>query len=303
MDGAHNLWSPKNFDGKHHGPMPIRRALELSINIVSVKLVEQLGPPLIISLLQRCGISTPFNPAAGLTIGLGTPEVHLIDHCTAYSCFPNGGVRHDPIMIDQILNRDEVVRYRGADYARSEQVMDPKVAYVTLHMMEGVCSGGTGSRAAVLKRPVGGKTGTSNDAVDVWFCGYTADYTCVVWVGYGGSSRSLGSGAEFTGGRLACPIWVEFMLAVEEGLPVRDFEVPEGIEFFNIDRNTGALGGNYKEAYVKGTGPPGYAPKRTESTKTLDSSLPGTIEPSPAAATSGTTSSIPAPPPLGGVAL
>lgn len=296
MDGAHKLWTPKNFDGKHLGPMPIRRALELSVNIVSVKLVEQLGPPLIISLLQRCGISTPFDPAAGLTIALGTPEVHLLDHCTAYSCFPNGGVRHDPIMISEILNRDGVVRYRGADYARSEQVMDPKVAYVTLHMMEGVCSGGTGTKAAVLKRPVGGKTGTSNDSVDVWFCGYTADFTCVVWVGYGGSSRSLGSTREFTGGALACPIWVDFMMAAEEGLPVRDFDVPDGIEFFNIDRKTGVLGGSYKEAYAKGTGPPGYAPEKTESAENLDSSLRGTIEPGPATPSPGTTTSAPEPP-------
>lgn len=307
MDGAHKLWTPKNFDGKHHGAMPIRRALELSINIVSVKLVEQMGPPLIISLLQRCGISTPFDPAAGLTIALGTPEVHLIDHCTAYSCFPNGGVRYDPIMIDQILNRDGVVRYRGADYARSEQVMDPKVAYVTLRMMEGVCTGGTGTRAAALKRPVGGKTGTSNDSVDVWFCGYTADFTCVVWVGYGGSSRSLGSTSEFTGGALACPIWVDFMSVAEEGLPVRDFDVPDGIEFFSIDRKTGVLGGNYKEAYVKGTGPPGHAPPRTEAAENLDSSLLGTIEPGPAtpapSPTPGTTTSEPEPSPLGGAFL
>ncbi len=277
VDGAGNLWSPKNFDGKYYGAMSLRHALERSINIVSVKLVDQLGPPLIVSLLQRCGITTPFDPGAGRTIALGSQAVRLIDHCTAYSCFPNGGVRHDPLMLVEIVNRDGVVRYRGSDYARSEQVMDPKAAYVTLHMMQGVCTPGpgvTGGRAAVLKRPVGGKTGTSNDSRDVWFCGFTADYTCVTWVGYR-DFRSLGSGRDFTGGRLACPIWVEFMLAAEEGLPVRDFEVPEGVEFHNIDRTSGVAGGSYREAYVKGFPPPG-APGTEEA---LSESLAGTVEP------------------------
>ena len=260
IDGAGNPWSPKNFSSKFNGPMAIRNALERSVNIVSVKLVEQLGPPLVASYLQRCGITTPIDPSVGLTIGLGTPDVRLIDHCVAYSCFPNGGVRYDPMMVTEILNRDGIVRYRGADYARSEQVVDPKVAYVVTHMLQGVCTPGkgwnpTGWRTHVLERPRGGKTGTTNESRNVWFCGFTADYTTVVWIGYR-DNRPLGRGSHYTGGGLACPVWVEFMLAAEEGLPVKEFEVPSGIDFFPIDRIHGTLGGDYQEAYIKGTMPP-----------------------------------------------
>ena len=140
--------------------------------------------------------------------------------------------------------------------------------------------------------------------MDVWFCGFTADFTCVVWVGYGDSRRSLGSGTEFTGARLACPIWVNFMMLAEEGLPVRDFDIPDGVEFFNIERSSGILGGNYKEAYVKGTAPPGYASKEPDSAENLDSNLRGSIEPGPVAPPAGTTTtSVPAPSPSPGAAL
>jgi len=111
----------------------------------------------------------------------------------------------------------------------------------------------------VLERPVGGKTGTTNESRDAWFCGFSADYTCAVWVGYR-DNRTLGSGGDYTGGRLACPIWVDFMREAHEGLPAKDFEVPPGIEFFNINRRTGTKGGDYREAYIAGTAPPAYKP-------------------------------------------
>ena len=111
------------------------------------------------------------------------------------------------------------------------------------------------TRAASLKRPVGGKTGTTNNSRDAWFCGYTADYTAVVWIGYR-DNRTLGKGRDYTGGRLSCPVWVDFMTEAEDGLPVRDFDVPYGVEFFNIDRESGVQGGSYKEAYITGTRPP-----------------------------------------------
>lgn len=251
------VWSPKNFDGGYVGPVPIRHALEKSLNIVAVKLVEQIGPPIVRSLLQRCGIRTDIE---GLTIALGTPEVRVLDHTVAYSVFPNGGVRHEPVMVTDIRDRDGVQRHNYRDSLRAEQALDPRVAYVTLHMMEGICQPGggfhpTGWRAGALKRPVGGKTGTTNNSRDAWFCGFTKTFTTAVWIGYR-DNRPLGRGRDYTGGRLASPVWVEFMMDAHEGLPVEDFDVPFGVDFFNINRFNGVAGGSYREAYLAGTQPP-----------------------------------------------
>jgi len=140
-------------------------------------------------------------------------------------------------------------------------------------MLQGVCEPGndighypTGWRTHVLNRPRGGKTGTTNDSRDAWFCGFTTAYTTIVWIGYR-DNRSLGTGRDYTGGRLAVPVWVDFMLEAHEGIPVTDFEVPPDIEFHNIDRLNGVEGGKYKEAYIKGTAPPArwYGDTQTES--------------------------------------
>lgn len=257
--GNGKVWSPKNFDGKYGGPTSLRHALEKSVNIVSVKLVEQLGVPLVRSYLEDCGILTNVE---GLTIGLGTSEVTPLEHCVAYSTFANQGIRHDPVLIREIRDRDGLPRYDYRDYAKATQALDPAVAYVTLHMMEGVCIPDskiglypTGHRTSVLERPRAGKTGTTNFSRDVWFCGTTADFTTVVWVGYR-DNRPLGKGPDYTGGRLACPIWTSFMLQAQEGLPKRDFDAPDGVTFFDIDRIRGTRGGPYKEAYLAGTAPP-----------------------------------------------
>lgn len=288
--GNGKMWSPENFDGKFSGPVPLRHALEKSINIVSIKLVEQLGMPLVRSYMQRAGISTPIPNEVGLTLALGTPDVLIIDMATAYSVFPNGGVRYDPTYITEIYNRDGLRRYNYSDYQTLEEnALDPRVAYVMTHIMQGVCTPEgsfhpTAWRTEKLGRPRGGKTGTTNDNRNVWFCGFTPDYTCIVWMGYS-DNRSLGAGREYTGGRLASPIWTDFMIAAEEGLPVRDFTVPDGIEFFNINRFSGAEGGNYKEAYIKGTRPGGgYRPPAQEdaSGEPTDAAPQNTVPTEPA---------------------
>lgn len=267
VSAAGKAWAPKNFDGKFHGPMPIRQALERSINIVSIKLVEQLGVPYVRSFLDRCGIES--EPQQGLTVALGTPNVTVMEMCTAYSTFANGGKRYSPILITDIADRDGHTQ-DFTQFAEVTDAMAPDVAYVVNHMLQGVATpfpgGGyspTAARTVAIGRPRGGKTGTTNDSRDAWFAGFTPEFTCVVWLGYA-DNRPLGEGKEFTGGHQAAPIWTEFIKSVEEGLPVRDFEVPENIEFFNIDRASGVLGGKYKEAYIKGNGPPSYAAPKVE---------------------------------------
>ncbi len=264
-DAIGRVWRPKNFDGKFHGPMPIRYALERSVNIVSIKLVEQLGVPYVRSYLQSCGIQTDVQ---GLTIALGTPQVSVLELCSAYGTFANNGWLYSPVLITEIKDRDGLTRYDYTETARKDKAMEEDVAYVVNHMLQGVATPAGGSlgyqptawRTHVLERPRGGKTGTTNDSRDAWFSGFTKDFTCVVWVGYS-DNRPLGKGRDhdgmtFTGGHQAAPIWIEFMKEAQKGMPVRDFEVPDNVEFFNINRRRGDLGGNYREAFIKGTRPP-----------------------------------------------
>ena len=261
VDPWGNPWSPKNFGGDYQGPITLRNALAKSINIISVKLVEQFGMPQVRSLLERAGIRTPIENVVGLTIALGSAEVTVLDHCVAYSCFANGGIRYDPVMITRIKNRDGVALSSMMKPAARDEAMKANVAYVLTYLMEGVCRYGTGANTqakwdkAEPERPRAGKTGTSNESRNAWFCGFTADFTCVVWMGYR-DNRPLGQGKDFTGGRLANPIWTDFMIAAEEGLPVQDFEVPDDVTFFQVDRSTGVEGGRFREAFINGTAPP-----------------------------------------------
>jgi penicillin-binding protein 1A len=284
VNSAGTVWAPKNFDGKFHGAMPIRQALERSINIVSIKLVEQLGAPYVRSYLEGCGIQT--DPQQGLTIALGTPHVTVMEMCSAYSTFANGGKRYSPILITDIKDRDGHTRYDYNANPQVEEAMPADVAFVVNHMLQGVATpfpgGGyspTGARTHVINRPRGGKTGTTNDSRDAWFAGFTPELTCVVWLGYA-DNRPLGEGRDrdgltFTGGHQAATVWIEFIKAAEDGMPVKDFAVPDNIEFVEIDRRTGYRGGKYKEAYIKGNGPPSYAaPAPAEEAIVVDEVAP-----------------------------
>jgi len=200
-----NHWAPKNFDGEFKGPVTLRYALQKSINIISVKLVERFGMPRVRTHLQRAGITTPIKSEVGLTIALGSPDILVLDQCVAYSCFPNGGVRYDPVFITQIKNRDGLTLHRYKKKPAHEEedperrVMPANIAYIMTYLLEGVARFGTGAGTQGIwekgapGRPRGGKTGTSNESRNVWFCGFTPELTCVVWIGYS-DNRPLGSG-------------------------------------------------------------------------------------------------------------
>ncbi|GMU92924.1 MAG: penicillin-binding protein [Candidatus Hydrogenedentota bacterium] len=255
--GANGVpWSPRNFSGDFSGPVTLRYALEKSINVVAVRLAEKTTVPVVKSFIQKMGFNTrPIPDSVGLTIALGTYEVTPIEQCAAYSVFAKGGIYTPPTYIHEILDRDGLVRYR-ADIER-EQVIDPDLAYLMVHLLRGTCESawGTGGRTSILKRPRAGKTGTTNAACDVWFCGFTPEYTTVVWIGYSDNRRSLGSGADYTGGRRAAPVWANFMLKALEGQPVQDFVIPEDtVEWHTVERQTSrGWQGGFKEAFLPGT--------------------------------------------------
>ncbi|MFP4192610.1 MAG: penicillin-binding protein 1A [Candidatus Hydrogenedentota bacterium] len=261
-DAAGNRWAPRNFTRDFKGPVTLRQALEDSINIISIKLTEQFGMPVVRSYLERAGITTSIEDRVGLTIALGTPSVKVQDMAVAYSTFANEGMRYEPLLLTEIKDRDGFTRYQTSP--TGEEAFKEDVAYLMTYLMQGVAERGTGARTSALDRPRAGKTGTSNNNVDVWFCGYTPQFTSVVWVGYREESRRLGSGANYTGGRVAAPIWTDFMIKAHEGLPEHDFRVPEGVEFHDIDRQTGQAGGSFREAFIRDTEPLPSQPRREE---------------------------------------
>ncbi len=254
MVGTGKYWSPRNFGGGYSGATTLRRALERSVNIVAVKLVRRYGLSAVRDTLQQMGIRTPIPDSLGLTIALGSLVVNPLEHCAAYSTFANGGVYYPPVLVSERRNRDGITEFKARP--KGNRVLDEDIAYLMTNVMEGVAVRGTGARSRPLERPRAGKTGTTNDARDVWFCGFTPQFTCVVWIGYR-DYRSLGAGRGFTGGRLACPIWTEVMIEAHRDLPVLEFDVPPNIAFHGS-------GPGFREAYLKGSGPAATAPVPTD---------------------------------------
>ncbi|MFP6582112.1 MAG: PBP1A family penicillin-binding protein [Candidatus Hydrogenedentota bacterium] len=259
IDAVGTIWEPKNFSGKYLGPMPMRKGLEQSKNIISIKLAERFTTPLVRSYMRSAGFKLPI--AEGLSMALGSSDTRIIDHAESYTTLANGGIHIAPTMITQIKDRDGIVRFDINTYRKPERVFPADATYQIVHLMQGVCEPDprgrvfpSGRRTRFLERPRAGKTGTSNRNTNVWFCGFTPQYTCILWIGYA-DNRPLGKGNSYTGGALASPVWTEFMIAAHEGLPVEDFKIPAGVEFYKINRITGLAGGEYTEAYIRGTKP------------------------------------------------
>jgi penicillin-binding protein 1A len=220
-----NPWRPTNFSGKFKGPTTLHTALMYSINVVTIKLLEKLGIQPVVSVARRLGITTPIKP--NLTLGLGTSEVTLKDMVQAFAVFDNHGVRVEPFGI--LTVKDSSGHVLESNTPVSQEVLDPKVAYIMVHTLKDVIDNGTGRiiRRLGFTYPAAGKTGTTNDNVDAWFIGFTPDLVSGVWIGYD-ERQSLGR--RQTGGEAAAPIWAEFMKVAMEGKPLKDFEPPKGTD-------------------------------------------------------------------------
>ena len=269
-------WRPENYStGKYYGPQTLRFGIEHSRNVMTVRLAQDVGMPLIGEYAKRFGVYDDLPNF--LSYALGAGETTVLRMTTAYSMFANGGRRVKATLVDRIQDRYGRTIYKhderecrgcNADkwnnqpeptlLDRREQVLDPMTAYQITSMLEGVVQRGTGTVVREVGKPVAGKTGTTNDEKDVWFIGYSPDLTVGVYVGYD-KPRHLGRGA--TGGHIAAPIVKEFLKVALAEKPAVPFRVPPGIKLIRIDAKTGmrAGGGDGRvilEAFKPGTAPP-----------------------------------------------
>lgn len=269
--GEESEWRPKNYDDKFYGMTSVREALAHSRNVVTVKILEDIGVGYAAGYARKLGIESPLP--RDLTLALGSAAMTPLELTTAYSVFAGGGVRTTPSYIVRIKDRDGRIleSIDPADFPEGigpgqrllrpspERVISATTAYLTTNLMESVIQQGTGQRARVLNRPVAGKTGTTNDLKDAWFIGYVPQLVATSWVGYD-QERSLGR--QETGARAAAPAWVAFMQEAVKGLPVEHFSVPDLIDFRPIDPATGLLTTEDADNLIYEAFAPGSAPTR-----------------------------------------
>ncbi|MFY9943629.1 MAG: PBP1A family penicillin-binding protein [Desulfobacterales bacterium] len=258
-------WKPKNYGEKFHGPTLLREALAKSRNVVTIKILQDIGIDYAIGYARKLGISSPLS--RDLSLALGSSGVSLLEIVNAFSVFANLGYRLEPIFITKIVDRDGNVLEENRPL--KTKAIDQSTAYIMTSLLESVVKSGTGRRVAALGRPVAGKTGTTNDLYDAWFVGYTPRYITGAWVGFdqGGSLGKLETGA-----RAASPIWLGFMQKILADKPVRVFPVPDGVVFAKIDAETGLLpvaesADTLFECFKEGTAPTAYAKRPGEVTE------------------------------------
>lgn len=268
------VWEPKNYGGQFAGPSTLRAGIERSRNLMTVRLANDMGMPLVAEYAERFGIYEDMSPVLAMSLGSG--ETTVMRMVSAYAVMANGGKQIKPSLIDRIQDRYGKTVFKHDERScegcvaeewnsqsepelvdNAEQVLDPMTAYQITSMMQGVVQRGTAVTVSELGYPIAGKTGTTNDEKDAWFIGYTPNLVVGVYMGYD-QPKPMGRGA--TGGGLAAPIFKEFMAAALEGTNPVDFEVPAGMKRIAVDRKTGmraeaGQGGAIVEYFKPGTGP------------------------------------------------
>jgi len=232
--GEKRDWRPKNFEDKFIGPTTIRNAITKSRNVITIKVLKDIGVGGAISYAKRLGIESPLAP--DLSLALGSSSVSLLELTRAFATFANMGQRPAPLFITKIT--DKYGNVLEENTPEMEEAISPQTAYIMTSLLESVIEDGTGWRAKALGRAVAGKTGTTNNTNDAWFLGYTPSLAAGAWVGYDGEQPL---GRNETGAVAALPIWLKFMEEATKGVAPENFPVPDGIEFARIDPSTGLL--------------------------------------------------------------
>src|SRR5947209_14056641 len=210
-------YSPRNYDEKFEGTITLRRALAGSRNVPAVKLAEKVGISNVVETTRRFGITSSLPPY--LPVALGAAEIRLLEHTSAFTVFPNDGIRIESHYIRRVTSYDGALLEEARPVVHD--VIAPQVARTMVAMLEEVVQFGTAMRAKELGRPIAGKTGTTNDFTDAWFIGFSPSLAAGVWVGFDDKQESLGK--KETGAKAALPIWIDFMRAAFEGKPAEDF--------------------------------------------------------------------------------
>jgi penicillin-binding protein 1A len=225
-------WKPVNFEEKFYGPTSLREALAHSRNVVTVKLMQKIGIKSSIRLARSLGISS--NLEENLSIALGSSGMTLYELTSAYSAFANMGTLIKPAAIRNIKSRNGELLF--ASVPESTQPISPGTAHIITSLMQSVIKTGTATKVKALKRPVAGKTGTTNNYVDAWFMGYTPELVTGVWVG---NDKDEPLGRNETGSRAAIPIWLQFMQEALINRPKINFPVPTDIQFLKVQSDSG----------------------------------------------------------------
>jgi penicillin-binding protein 1A len=225
-------WKPVNFEEKFYGPTSLREALAHSRNVVTVKLMQKIGIKSSIRLARSLGISS--NLEENLSIALGSSGMTLYELTSAYSAFANMGTLIKPSAIRNIKSRNGELLFTSV--TESTQPISPGTAHIITSLMQSVIKNGTATKVKALKRPVAGKTGTTNNYVDAWFMGYTPELVTGVWVG---KDKDEPLGRNETGSRAAIPIWLQFMQEALENQPKINFPIPSDIQFLKVQSESG----------------------------------------------------------------
>jgi len=277
-----NPWSPKNYDGEYHGAVTLRTGLEESRNVVTAKLLDYISPQVGVEYCRKFGITSTIYPY--LSLALGAFEVTLQELVSAFSVFPNRGLRARPYFIIKIEDKDGNILEENLP--QTEEVISPQIAYMMTYLLQGVVQRGTAASAASLNWPLGGKTGTTNKFTDAWFIGFSPSLCAGAWVGY---DTKITLGNRQSGAVVALPIWRDFFARVienrkkefaashpeivagqdeqtvtnPEAILIEDFEAPPNLVFVTIDRKTGLLASPvckypFQEVFLPGTEPNRY---------------------------------------------
>jgi penicillin-binding protein 1A len=294
------VWSPRNFDLKYEGNITLLHALAESRNVPAVRLLARVGVDKVIKLCRKFGITSRLTP--NLPLALGASDLTLLEHTAAFTVFPNDGVLIAPHTISRVTTYDGRVIDDYSSQVRD--VLPAPVARLMVSMLRESVNSGTATKARSLKRPLAGKTGTTNDFVDAWFLGFSPSLTCGVWVGFD-DRRTLGPKAE--GAHVALPIWMDFMEAALKDKPVEDFPNsplltgPEQVE--QILASTGAAGvpAAAERASVAGTAAPPAANAVPPTPMVPPPAVPGAkaVVPAPSAAPAAPASPAPSSAPPG----